>query len=156
MSSVEFTPFIDEYNLSWFYSARYKSKLFLTSSIVHRQAHACCEIYYASSVLLLCSSTFSIFLFKLGQVICLTKRSSKQFMSLPWGLFEGFRADATEVALPSDKVVEHFNTIEDIPLDHVLGLIFIYLMHSFWSKLKNDSATTLSQQEPRRHILGAR
>jgi hypothetical protein len=53
-------------------------------------------------------------------------------------------------------VVEHFNIIENIRPGHVPGFNIRFLMRSFLSELKNDSATALSQQLPRRLMLGTR
>ncbi|ESN04440.1 hypothetical protein L378_01709 [Klebsiella pneumoniae MGH 32] len=56
----------------------------------------------------------------------------------------------------SAPVVEHFNVIEDICPGQTWVLYIRFLMRFFFSELKNDSATALSQQLPRRLILGAR
>ena len=40
------------------------------------------------------------------------------------GLFKGLRTDATEVAVASVTVVEHFNVIEDIRPGHVPGFVY--------------------------------
>jgi hypothetical protein len=53
-------------------------------------------------------------------------------------------------------VVEHFNVIEDIRPARSRVLYILFLMRSFFSELKNDSATALSQQLPRRLMLGTR
>ena len=53
-------------------------------------------------------------------------------------------------------VVEHFNIIENIRPGHGPGFIYPLPDALFLSELKNDSATALSQQFPRRLMLGAR
>lgn len=53
-------------------------------------------------------------------------------------------------------VVEHFNVIEDIRPGQIPGFVYSLPDAFFFSELKNDSATALSQQLPRRLILGAR
>jgi hypothetical protein len=53
-------------------------------------------------------------------------------------------------------VVEHFNVIEDIRPGQIPGFIDAFSDPFFLSELKNDSATALSQQLPRRLMLGAR
>lgn len=59
--------------------------------------------------------------------------------------------------MATGPVVEHFNVIEvfyNRARSRVLYILF--LMRSFFSELKNDSATALSWQLPRRLMLGAR
>ena len=58
-------------------------------------------------------------------------------------LFEDLRADATEMAVASVTVAEHFNVIEDICPGMSRVLYIRFLMRSFLSELKNDSATVL-------------
>lgn len=58
---------------------------------------------------------------KFGMVEC--PRSGRQFLSSRRGLFEGLRADATEMAMVPGTAVAHFNVIEDIHPGH--ALIFI-------------------------------
>jgi hypothetical protein len=53
-------------------------------------------------------------------------------------------------------VVEHFNVIEDIGPGQIPGFIDAFSDPLFFSELKNDSATALSQQLPRLLMLGAR
>ena len=53
-------------------------------------------------------------------------------------------------------VVEHFNVIEDICPGQLPGFIYAFSDPFFFSELKNDSATALSQQLPRLLMLGAR
>ena len=53
-------------------------------------------------------------------------------------------------------IVEHFNVIEDIRPGQIPVWYVLLLMRSFFSELKNDSATALSQQLPRRLMLGTR
>ncbi|BDD49209.1 hypothetical protein PDTA9734_06960 [Phytobacter diazotrophicus] len=52
-------------------------------------------------------------------------------------------------------VVEDFNVIEDIGPGQIPGFIDTFSDPFFFSELKNDSATALSQQLPRRLMLGA-
>lgn len=52
-------------------------------------------------------------------------------------------------------VVEHFNVIEDIGPGQIPGFIDAFSDPLFFSELKNDSATALSQQLPRLLMLGA-
>lgn len=53
-------------------------------------------------------------------------------------------------------IVEHFNVIEDIRPGQIPVWYILLLMRSFFSELKNNSATALSWQLPRRLKLGAR
>lgn len=52
-------------------------------------------------------------------------------------------------------IVEHFNVIEDIRPGQI-GLVCSLTNAFFFSELKNNSATALSWQLPRRLKLGAR
>lgn len=52
-------------------------------------------------------------------------------------------------------IVEHFNVIEDIRPGQIPVWYVLLLMRSFFSELKNNSATALSWQLPRRLKLGA-
>lgn len=47
-------------------------------------------------------------------------------------------------------IVEHFNVIEDIRPGQIPVWYVFFLMRSFFSELKNNSATALSWQLPRR------
>lgn len=51
---------------------------------------------------------------------------------------------------PNSPRVEHFNVIEDIRPGHILGYIDAFPDPYFFSELKYDSATALSQQLQRR------
>ncbi len=53
-------------------------------------------------------------------------------------------------------VVEHLNVIEDICPSQIPSFVYSLPDAFFFSELKNDSATALFQQLPRRLILGAR
>ena len=53
-------------------------------------------------------------------------------------------------------IVEHFNVIEDIRPGQIPVWYVLLLMRSFFSELKNNSATALSWQLPRLFMLGAR
>jgi hypothetical protein len=59
------------------------------------------------------------------------------------------------VAVAPGPVIEDFNVIEDPPGPDP-GFIYAFSDPFFFSELKNDSATALSQQLPRRLMLGAR
>nr|VXZ88221.1 Uncharacterised protein [Klebsiella pneumoniae] len=54
------------------------------------------------------------------------------------------------------QVVEHFNVIEDIRPGQIPWYYMRFLIRSFFSELKNDSVTALSQQLPRLLMLGVR
>ena len=79
----------------------------------------------------------------------------RQILSPLRGLFKDLRTDAAEMTVPPGPDIEHFNVIEDIGPGHIPGFIDAFSDRSFFSKLKNDSTTALSQQLPRRLILGA-
>ncbi len=53
-------------------------------------------------------------------------------------------------------LVKHLNVVEDIGSCQVTGFIVAFFIRSFFKLLKNDSATALSQQLPRRLMLGSR
>lgn len=80
----------------------------------------------------------------------------RQILSSRRGLFEGLRTDAAEMAVAPGPVIEDFNVIEDIGPGESPGSVYSFLDAFFFSELKNDSATTLSQQLPRRLRLDAR
>lgn len=58
--------------------------------------------------------------------------------------------------MASGPVVEHFDIIKDISPVHIPGFIYPFSDALFFSELKKDSATALSQQLPRRLMLGDR
>jgi hypothetical protein len=58
--------------------------------------------------------------------------------------FKGFRTDAIEMATALRPLVEHSDIIEDIRLGQIPVLLLRFLIRSFSSELKNDSATELS------------
>lgn len=60
------------------------------------------------------------------------------------------------MAVASDPVIEYFNVIENIGTGHIAGFVAPFSDALFFSELKNDSATALSLQLPRRLMLGAR
>lgn len=64
--------------------------------------------------------------------------------------------DVIKVAVASDPVIERFNVIEDISACQITAFVDPFSDALFFSELKNDSATALSQQLPRRLILRAR
>lgn len=78
----------------------------------------------------------------------------RHILSSRRGLFKGLRTDVPEMAVAPGPVVEHFNVIEDIRPGQAAHFVYYLLMRSFVSELTNDSPTALSQQLPRRLILG--
>jgi hypothetical protein len=60
------------------------------------------------------------------------------------GLCEVLRTDVAGMTVAPGPVVEHFNEIEDIRPGQTQVLYVIFLMRSFFSELKNDSATVLT------------
>jgi hypothetical protein len=52
------------------------------------------------------------------------------------------------MAVTPGPVVKHLNVIEDIRRARSRVLYILFLMRSFFSELKNDSATALSRQLP--------
>lgn len=66
---------------------------------------------------------------------------SKQIPSSRRGRFKGLRADAAEVTVTQDPVVEHFNVIEDIHPGQIPGFVHYLSDVFFFSVLKKDSAT---------------
>src|SRR5689334_8724388 len=63
-------------------------------------------------------------------------------------------ADGAQMTVAARTVVERFDVTEDVAARQVPGLVNA-LAHAFFFKLlKNDSATALSRQLPRRLMLG--
>ena len=55
----------------------------------------------------------------------------------------------------ADSIVEHLDAFEAVGPSQIAGLADTLFDPFFFSLLKNDSATALSQQLPRRLMLGS-
>ena len=76
------------------------------------------------------------------------------FSILSFPFYGNFKKDTSLNG--ENTLVEHFNVIEDIRPGQIPVWYVLLLMRSFFSELKNNSATALSWQLPRRLKLGAR
>jgi hypothetical protein len=70
--------------------------------------------------------------------------------------FELLRADAANVAVSPGPIVERLDVFGDVFGRSVSIVVNVLLNASFFRLLKKDSATALSQQFPRRLMLGSR
>ena len=79
-------------------------------------------------------------------------RSRRHLTGIAGGLLEGHGTDAAKVAVAPFPIVKHLDVIEQIAPCLSTRSIDVSIS-SFLSELKNDSATALSQQLPRRLML---
>ena len=70
--------------------------------------------------------------------------------------FKGVGTDAAEMGMATSTIVEDLDVVEDVGATQQLARFVdaFFEIRSFFRLLKNDSATALSQQLPRRLILG--
>lgn len=76
--------------------------------------------------------------------------------SLTCGAIERLGTDAAQMAVAAGSVIEHLYVIEDFGSGQIPGFVDAFADAFLFKLLKNDSATALYQQLPRRLILGSR